>query len=318
MPDINCSIIIPHYNIPYMLEKLLETTPYDKNDVEIIVVDDRSDRDIEKLLKVKARFKKHGVKFFRNNKGKKGAGTCRNIGLKHAIGKWLLFADADDCFKMEMYDVVEEYFENPEDIIFFRWESADENGKVISGRAEGYNKKIDAFADNKEKRNELLLRYDMPGPVSKLIKSDLVERNHIRFDEITVSNDVMFSTKCGFYAKNIEVSRNCIYQVTERNCSLTTTFDEKKFRIRTDVFVKMCKFLKDHLDRDDWKDLGFNGNIRLIDAYQKKYGMKILFYIFFKLLLNGIAPVSFKGMSIKTAPGTLKTIISARSKIINE
>ncbi|MBO4374632.1 MAG: glycosyltransferase family 2 protein [Lachnospiraceae bacterium] len=307
------SIIIPHYNIPYMLEKLLESTPYDREDVEVIVVDDRSDKDLDRLIGVRDRFGSAGVLFYRNNNGKKGAGTCRNIGLRHASGKWLIFADADDRFKTGMYEAVKKFADTEADIVYYMSESINEDGDRVDGRSDGYNLKISNFLNDPGRRNELLLRYDMPTPWGKMIRARKVKENRIWFDEIPVSNDVMFSAKCGCHSDTVIASRDCLYQVLERRGSLTTTPDPEAFNFRTGVFIRMCKYLKNRLTDEDWKMLGFNGNIRIIEAYQKGYGLKCIGYIIFGLLFNGIKPVSFKGMSIKTAGGTLKNILEGRA-----
>ena len=92
---INYSIIIPHRNIPLLLRRCLDSIQR-RMDIQIIVVDDNSDPgqvDFEHFPGldepcVEVYFTKEG----------KGAGYARNIGLKHAKGKWLLFADADDFY----------------------------------------------------------------------------------------------------------------------------------------------------------------------------------------------------------------------------
>ena len=312
MAEILYSIIIPHYNIPELLERMLESVPYDKDDVEVIVVDDRSDKNVEKLLEVKRRYESLGVKFHRNNKGEKGAGTCRNIGIRHAMGRWLLFADADDRFTDDMYEIISSEADNEADIIFFEAESRNEKNEIIPGRDVGINKKVESFLSVPERKNELLLRFDMPGPVVKMIRTSMVKENGIWFDILPLSEDVMFSTKCGYFADSIDASKECLYIVTERKGSLMTAFDEERFRIRTDVYVRMCRYLKKNLSKEDWNLLGLNGNIRLIEAYQRGYGIKGGIYIFFKLLCSGIKPVEFKGMSIKTAGGTLKGIMKEK------
>lgn len=118
MQPIDLTIIIPHYNVPDLLEKLIKSIP-DSREIQVIVVDDNSDKQKEKLVRVEALYKER-VEFYINSTGIKSAGSCRNIGLEHAKGKWILFADADDYFLPNMYDVVKSYFETNYDIIFLR------------------------------------------------------------------------------------------------------------------------------------------------------------------------------------------------------
>ena len=93
---INYSIIIPHKNIPKLLQRCLNSIPQ-RDDLEIIVVDDNSDPSIVDFGQFPGAGRSD-VSFFFDKSGK-GAGRARNIGLQHAQGKWLLFADADDFFK---------------------------------------------------------------------------------------------------------------------------------------------------------------------------------------------------------------------------
>ena len=113
----NLSIIIPHYNTPDLLEKLIVSIP-NTDDIQIIVIDDNSDKDLKLLENVKNMYQ-NKIEYYVNDTGVKGAGACRNIGLRHADGKWLLFSDADDYFLEGMYETVAQYFDSDYDEVFF-------------------------------------------------------------------------------------------------------------------------------------------------------------------------------------------------------
>src|SRR5690625_3621526 len=91
----NLSIIIPHYNSVNTLQKLLDLIPI-KNDIQTIVIDDNSNEGVIKYDRLRTGKKYQHITFLENNTNVKGAGVCRNIGIKHAKGEWVLFADADD------------------------------------------------------------------------------------------------------------------------------------------------------------------------------------------------------------------------------
>src|SRR5699024_5954198 len=105
------SIIIPHFNSVKLLEKLLLSIPK-YNDIEVIVIDDNSTEGIEKFSILKKSVEFEHIKFLMNNTGVQSAGTCRNIGLKAATGKWILFADSDDYFLPGFYDGIQLYFQS--------------------------------------------------------------------------------------------------------------------------------------------------------------------------------------------------------------
>ena len=93
------SFIIPHHNCPNLLYRLLDTIPQ-REDIEIIVVDDNSDADKVPLIN------RNDVQLFLIPASEsKGAGHARNIGLDHAKGKWLLFADSDDYYEKNVISV---------------------------------------------------------------------------------------------------------------------------------------------------------------------------------------------------------------------
>ena len=85
------TIIIPAYNSEKFILKCINSIPRDKK-IEIIIVDDFS----EKILENQINFKEFlNLKIFRN-KYNLGPGLSRNIGMKLAQGKYILFLDSDD------------------------------------------------------------------------------------------------------------------------------------------------------------------------------------------------------------------------------
>ena len=92
------SVIIPHYNIPKLLQRCLDSIP-DIPDIQVIVVDDNSSVEKVDFDNFPGKGRKYTTAIF--DKAGGGAGHARNIGLKHAEGKWLVFADSDDFFVID-------------------------------------------------------------------------------------------------------------------------------------------------------------------------------------------------------------------------
>lgn len=109
------SIIVPHRNSINKLIKLLKSVPKRK-DLEIIVVDDLSEDKI--VLKLKQLSSKYGFSLIVNSLNR-GAGYSRNIALKEAIGRWVIFADADDYFLNSFNELLDRYKYSRADLIFF-------------------------------------------------------------------------------------------------------------------------------------------------------------------------------------------------------
>src|SRR5690606_20485542 len=113
----NYSIIIPHKNIPKLLERCLWSIPRRK-DLQIIVVDDNSDPLIVDFDNFPG-LNDPAVEVYFTKEGK-GAGYARNVGLSKAEGRMLLFADADDFFNYCIHDILEEYKDCDTDIVYFK------------------------------------------------------------------------------------------------------------------------------------------------------------------------------------------------------
>lgn len=200
------SIIIPHYNSPKELKKLLKSICDENEDIEVIVVDDMSDSDIDLFYECKEQYEALGTIFLKNESGIKGPGKSRNIGLEHARGRWILFADADDYFAADMYSKVSRYFESEYDIVFFVPTSINLDTGLLGGRHLDIERVTKNYVQNPNLYNELQLRYACNVPWTKLMRRECIEKNHIKFDEVRIANDTMFAIKIGFFWKK----HNCV------------------------------------------------------------------------------------------------------------
>lgn len=236
----NYSIIIPHHNIPDLLNRLLKTIPQ-KEDLEVIVVDDNSD--INKKANINSSRKDVKV-ILLDPESSKGAGKARNVGIEHATGKWLIFADSDDFFEDGFYDVISHYVDAVEDIIYFCSESVDNDTlSSVDSRTDYANKMIkDGDLNN--------LRYHHYVPWSKMVRRELVIDNDIRFEEVPVCNDVIFSILIGLKAKTVLAVNEPIYVSTVRVGSLYYTSTKKRARMRLSAKLRANNILiRNNLDK---------------------------------------------------------------------
>jgi glycosyltransferase involved in cell wall biosynthesis len=92
------SVIIPFKNrIELLLEAIESVQSQTYSNVEIIIVDDKSDESLELLLEFIE--KDHRIKYILSDRG--GAAAARNIGIEHSIGEYIAFLDSDDLFLPE-------------------------------------------------------------------------------------------------------------------------------------------------------------------------------------------------------------------------
>lgn len=298
---IKYTIIIPHYNSPDSLDRLL-TSVGTHDDVQIIVVDDKSNKDSSKYAECKKKFK-NVCSFFDNTTANKGAGVCRNIGLDKASGKWLLFADADDYFLENWYSHICSYYDSSADIVYFP-PTSETDGKTGS-RHRKYLKLVEEHQESRPD-SDIHLRIQFFPPWSKLIRRSLVIENNIRFDETLFSNDVMFSTKAGYYADNIESSKNVIYCVVDKVGTLTKNKSFDAFYIRNTVICRVYDFLRSNLSKEQFKDAYIRNTpvVNIYNAFKEGYGIKDIRKIITLYHSYGI-PI-FSGSVFKKAVSFLK------------
>ena len=182
------SIIIPHKDIPDLLMRCLRSIPVSE-DIQVIVVDDNS-ADADTYLDKYPELSRPYVEFIRTTKGG-GAGYARNVGLDHAKGKWLLFADADDFFIEDMYDIISSCVNSDADVIFFKANQVlSDNIDTRKVRYAFIHRVIEQYLSDGD---EWPLRFRFRPPWGKMIKRHLINKYKIRFEEVMYGNDVFCS-----------------------------------------------------------------------------------------------------------------------------
>jgi len=237
------SIIIPHYNNPNGVERLINSIGDQK--VEILIIDDQSEESEISKLKLKIN-KKENVRLLHNFK-KKGAGTARNIGIENSTGKWLLFADSDDYYTENAIEKVLSDIKETEsssdsreiDIIFYPPTSKIEGSEKKSRRHIEYESLVNNHISSGSNR----IRRRFVVPWSKALRSSLIKKEKILFDETIAANDVMFSLKSGTSARKIKSSDSVIYCVTDNPNSLTKTKSQRSLKARLLVTIRYNNYI---------------------------------------------------------------------------
>lgn len=214
---INYSFIIPHRNVPLLLERCITSIP-SRSDIEIIVIDDNSE-DIDVLQSMDCLKKDNIHLIFLSKEESRGAGYARNRGIDIARGRWLVFADSDDTFDtMNLDKAMYECIKLDVDIVYFDVNCLDlETHTHLDNLNKSYKQYI--YSRNK---SEIGCRFYIRVPWGKFVKRELVERETIRFDEIPVANDLMFSLKIGCNAKSVLIKKYPIYNYMVHKNSITS------------------------------------------------------------------------------------------------
>ena len=232
------SVIVPCWRgaVQY-LPKLFDSIP-EKEEIEIIVVDNSkealrreeiaSDREITLLHSAPERH----------------AGGSRNDGMAVAKGKWLLFADADDYYTPDAFDIYYEHLDTNAEIVYTGMGGVYIDTGEHSDRGDGYALMCHEYC--KGVRSELSMRIGFSSPCCKMVSHDLVDREGLLYDEIRAGNDIYFSLTSGYLAKKIEVVDAVTYIATVNRGSLTQRRDYEVIKARLYSKLHCNEFLKKH------------------------------------------------------------------------
>ena len=247
MKNITYSFIIPHHNTPELLARCIYSIP-NRDDVEIIVVDDNSDED------KKACSSRLDVRIiFIDKEHTKGAGHARNVGLEAANGKWLLFADADDFYCDGLLDILDDYKDANEDVVYFCIRSVDGQSLRPIERIKDINIDINRYDGTQEALNRIKFKNQV---WNKMYSHSFITDNDITFEEIVCGNDIQFSLLVAYYANAVRIDKRPIYTYTMTANSITTgKMSKEKLLCKLKTMLKIHKF---------FNEIGFKGKSGLV------------------------------------------------------
>lgn len=195
------SIIIPVYNaqntIHITLESIINNQP--SSTFEVLCINDGSKDD---TLTVLEGFQNSYDFINVFNKENGGAASARNFGLKHAVGRYIFFMDADDYVEGNMYDEMLEYaLLDDLDIVMSDYYNTE--GKVVKTKIQ-----YDSLITEKNKKEHLLsANTDITIPFTwrNGYKRSFIEKYQFQFDTlIKYCDDSLFNTECLMQADRIK------------------------------------------------------------------------------------------------------------------
>ena len=214
MSEPKISVIIPLYNAERFIRQCLISVLASKfKDYEVVVVDDCSiDNSVAEVMKLAPHFDGR-LKIFRLETNSGGAGFPRNVGIRHAAGKYICFLDADDFLLPtalgNFFDAAEEYqadvvhtekflsFKDKgngnftrEDLTTQRYEAGD--CVEVPTLEPALDERINRYAEGRF----------LWVPWGKFFRRDLIVDNDVDFPQMKTSSDMVFCFKCLCLAKN--------------------------------------------------------------------------------------------------------------------
>ena len=238
------SIIVPIYNAEKFINKCVDSLlNQTKKELEIILINDGSTDNTEKLLKL---YKDKRIKLFSNPN--QGIGKTRNFGISKATSKYIMFCDSDDYYEPNMCELMyKEIEENDLDLVICDFYKEYDNGKIEPER-------IPTFAYTTLAEKPSLIRTVNLAPWNKIYKKELLTKNNIYFEENLKYEDTPFVAKALDCAKKIGKIDKCLNHYIIHEQSETTVRDKRCFDIIKIIdiirtYFKDKKYIKEDLDK---------------------------------------------------------------------
>ncbi len=206
------SVIVPVYKKELYVENCIKSILNQSfKDFEIICVDDHSPDRCGEILKRLADgdSRLHII----TNAVNKGAGISRNIGMQRAMGKYVLFLDADDFYESGFMENAYRYCEMRKlDILIYDYwtynnyseERVERHMPMVFQQMLG-NKNY--FSD--EEKHRFLFQICTASSWIKMYNRQFIVDSDITFQDISSANDILFNQLAGACAKRIGYVNCC-------------------------------------------------------------------------------------------------------------
>lgn len=209
MKDIKVSIVVAVYNAEKYLEKAIRSILNQTfSDIEIIAVDDGSKDSSLKILNDLAKCDER-LKILENHEESDGAALARNIGIRHATGRYLMILDSDDFFENDMIEKAYKLAEKSDaDIVIFDGYRFDDKNQVdLERNSILYRDKlpIDRCVFEPEENKNNLFTMTIGAAWNVLFSMKIIKEYDLEFKSFHHADDFEFVYLAFAHAKKIAV-----------------------------------------------------------------------------------------------------------------
>lgn len=248
---VKVSIIVPVYNAIDSIEKCIYSILNQTyQDYELLLINDGSTDNSLSVIKKFEDNKKIRI----INQTNHGVAYTRNLGIKEALGKYIMFIDNDD-FIDEDYLEKHVYFIEKEDVdlVISGYRRVNVDNKVL------YEEKL---------KNTYWARYIVVAPWAKIYRRDFLIKNNIEFFSYGIGEDVYFNLTCYSYQPKVFITSYVGYNWFFNTKSVSNT-SQKGLNKNVDILVLLDKIVS---------------KFEIIDEYLSYYLVR--YYIWY-LLFSG-------------------------------
>lgn len=239
------TIIVPVYNREKTIKRTLDSIVNQlDNDINLIIINDGSTDNTEKAINEYVLKYSDKISYYSKQNG--GIASTRNFGIEHAKSKYIMFVDSDDYIEENFFLDIKSYLEKDIDIIKFKLNRINTNGKIL----EQINGPVFENLDGQAAFN-LLAFSDVliDSPCIYVFKKELFIKNNLFFKEGTEHEDFGLIPLILVSAENVtSIEKYGYYYVQEEN-SITRNYNyEKTIKKMNDVlkhYDNMLEWIKD-------------------------------------------------------------------------
>jgi len=240
------SIIIPCYNCEKYIDDTLKSVKLQNfNDFEIICIDDGS-TDLT-LKKIKFWKKEFNGKLRIIVQKHKGVSSARNIALKRAKGKYIVFLDGDDKMEKGLLSSLCNVIKSDPDCVIGEFKCIAEKGiKKLSCENIDKTKII-----NRSQEEVLDYLYQLRFIMAVwrfVIKRNIIESNKIIFNEKVIHEDEEWLTKILLYCNSFQCIDKPFVTYRKRKNSITTNPTNFNYISKLDIAKNLLKFSEQFTD----------------------------------------------------------------------
>lgn len=236
------SIIIPCYNCESSIINALNSIAgKDLDDIEIICIDDCSTDNTPEVIKSYLSRTQKKVIFY-SNANNLGAAATRNKGIEISSAEFVVFLDSDDKFTNGSIDKMIDIIKVEKDVYIF--------DALINSK-----KRISMFSSKKIKPGSVSSKnafvYTKGATWGKIYKRSLIVDNDIKFGDLPINEDLVFTKECLYKANQIIYLDECFYDYSYKKSSnsLMARFGNSN----EDFEAKAFDIIRNFVDNSYWK-----------------------------------------------------------------
>lgn len=252
MKNLKISIIVPIYNVANYLGRCMDSLLNQTlQDIEIILVDDKSPDDCPKLCDEFVSLDKR-VKVIHKPLNE-GLGMARNTGMSIAQGKYIAFIDSDDYISLDMMELLYAKAEEKSCNAVYCGYSYVTSDNIEKEYSE-FSNETD-FISNKECRNVFLRMLGGDKKVGTVLNMsvwhsifalDFLRKNNIKFcsEREYISEDLIFDVDLFSVITNVTYLPNRGYYYCQNKSSLSQVFREDRYQKEVVLYSELARRMR--------------------------------------------------------------------------